>query len=273
MIWKNGAIVPPHTALAADDRAFLLGDGAFETMLVDEGHVIFADMHKARLSLGMRILGIDAPPPDFAAIASRLLPDAGSPARAALRCTVSRGGGRGLSPPAGAGVNVVASLSPLGDPPVAPARLVKTARVRFARASTARFKCVGAYAENLLARADAHAAGADEGLMCNEDGRIVCASAANVFAIDESGIVTPALAAGATPGCVRERVTRICYRLGIRFVEAPIDALLDRPLFLTNSLIGLRRAMLGAADEPSALFDDLRMAYEMDVAQDRQGCA
>ena len=204
------------------------------------------------------------------ALAARLLPEAGSPARAAMRCTVSRGGGRGLRRPADAGVNVIASLAPLEPAPAAPASIKITPRVRFSRVSTARFKCVGAYAEHLLARADALQAGADEGLLRNEHGRIACASAANVFAIDGASVVTPALADGAMPGCVRTVVERCCEQLGVRFVEGPIDALLDRPMFLTNSLIGVRRAIFDGEAPPSALVEDLKSAYERAVALDGQ---
>jgi branched-subunit amino acid aminotransferase/4-amino-4-deoxychorismate lyase len=262
MIWTDG-IVSTESILASD-RGYLIGDGVFETMLLVNGRIIFNEDHRRRLRRGMETLGMSGDPPDFQGIADAL--NAAERERAALRCTVSRIGGRGLSPPNGARLRIVASLNEAPEVSVAPVTLARTRRTRLSSASTAMFKCIGGYAESVLARMDALAAGADEALMMNESGDVVCASAANLFCVMDEMVITPPVDAGAIPGCARAEVARCCVRLGVAFVERPFgDDELAAPLFISNSLIGLRRGALGGAPSPCAVFDLVKANYEAEV--------
>lgn len=267
----NGVIRDKAGAISAGDRAFLLGDGVFETLLMRNGAPVFFDAHFARLRRGLATLGIPEPAAisdlraDLAALAAR---DSGHDGYAAARVTISRGDGpRGLKPIKDSRPVVVLSVSRLVRlKHSAPLRLAVTERRRFSAASTAGFKAIGAYLENMLADLDAEAAGADCGVMLNEFGRIACASTANIFVVTSDGaLLTPALSEGALPGVVRAVVLEEARSLGVDARETTLGAgdLASGEVFLTNSLIGLARARLAAAPDrpPSDIFRALEACY------------
>jgi branched-chain amino acid aminotransferase/4-amino-4-deoxychorismate lyase len=84
--------------------------------------------------------------------------------------------------------------------------------------------------------------GADEAVMCNTDGHLACAAAANLFWIKGGVIFTPDLACGALAGLMRAQVLAAADALGqaVQVVKMGPEAL-DRAqaIFLTNSLNGL----------------------------------
>ena len=99
------------------------------------------------------------------------------------------------------------------------------------------------YLDNVLARAQARAAGADEALLLNTRGELACAAVANLFWIAGGRLYTPALECGVLEGIMRRQVLAAARALGIETVEtaAPRAALDDaEALFLTNSLAGVR---------------------------------
>lgn len=272
-VFVNGAFVAGDGAIAADDRAFLVGDGVFETLRLINAAPIFLEAHLARLRRGLGVLGI--PGPDglgelratLAALAER---NGASDGAAAARITISSGSGpRGLAPPRAPSPNLVLSVGAYA-PRTSPALIALTKRRRLSTASTTSFKAIGAYAENILAETDAAAAGAEHGVLLNEHDRIACASAANIFIVTADGaLVTPALSEGAMPGIVRAVVLAEARYLEIPTEETTIepDQLMTGEVFLTNSLIGLRPARLhGSPDHPpSDIFRTLKACYERRV--------
>ena len=230
------------TAIDLDDRGFTLGHGLFETVLWAEGALAHWDEHAFRLFRGCRNLGL--PPPDAAALraaAEAALTAAGSPERAAVRLNWSAGpGDRGLDPPADPQPRLTAKASPLGRTP-GPARLA-TARVRRNEHSPASRLKTLSYLDNVLARAEARAAGGDEALMLNTAGDVACAAAANVFWLRHDEVFTPALECGVLDGIMRRQVIAACHDLGLPTHEVASNPgrVAGAPMFLTNSLIGVR---------------------------------
>jgi len=225
-----------------DDRGFTLGHGLFETVLWAEGELAHWDDHAFRLFRGCRNLGLPPPDPEaLRAAAEAALAAAGWPERAAVRLNWSAGpGDRGLDPPADPKPRLTAKASPLGPLP-GPARLV-TARVRRNEHSpTSRLKSLS-YLDNVLARAEARAAGGDEALMLNTAGDVACAAAANVFWLRHDEVFTPALECGVLDGIMRRQAIAACRDLGLPVQEVATNAgrIAGAPMFLTNSLIGVR---------------------------------
>ena len=271
IVWRDGAFVDAASAVSASDRGFLIGDGVFETVLVERGRPAFFAAHLARLRRGASALGFDI------AAGEAALRDAieglgvrgGVSGRAACRITATRvGGARGLVASPDARTQIIASLAP-----IAPARKNLSAVIAGARrlssAPTNAFKCVGAYAANMLARAEAARAGADEAIMLNEQGRIACASSANLFLIEGEALVTPPESEGATPGVTRALLVEIAGALGVAMRIEPVDAarIAAAPLLFTNSLIGLLPGRLtGSAAETARLAMRLGAAYEARLA-------
>jgi branched-subunit amino acid aminotransferase/4-amino-4-deoxychorismate lyase len=255
------------TMIDPADRGFTLGHGLFETILWDR-RLDRWDAHLDRLVRGCAVLGL--PPPDRKdcrnAVEEALLA-AEWPHRAAVRVNWSAGvGGRGLDLPDPPQPVLSVTATPIG-PPEGPARLVIAAVRRNERSPASRLKTL-AYLDNVLARAEARAAGADEALMLNTEGEVACAAAANVFWIRNGVVLTPALECGVLDGIMRAEVLAACARLGVPVQEArakPVQ-LAGVPVFLTNSLVGVRRvaSLDGAGAEASPLVDAIARAVSPD---------
>lgn len=233
-------MIPP------DDRGLTLGDGLFETLLAKDGRLAAPDPHLARLAAGCDALGLPTPDPVRALdVMARALDEAGlNQGRAAVRLTLTAGsGGRGLDRPQRLAPRMFATAAP-SPRPATPARLALAQVRRNAASPASRLKTL-AYLDNVLARREAQAAGADEALMLNTDGELACAAAANLFWIREGRLHTPALECGVLAGIMRAAVIAEAGRLGVEVVEdragAEVLAAADA-VFLTNSLIGVRPA-------------------------------
>lgn len=249
-----------------DDRGLLLGDGLFETMLWTGGDLPHLDDHLARMAAGCEVLGL--PMFDLAEAKTRILAaptEAGlADARAAVRLTLTAGsGGRGLDRPAAPVLRLMATAA---------AAPVVTTPVDLALASTrrnegspaARLKSLS-YVDNVLARAEARAAGADEAVMRNNHGDLACAGAANLFWVAGGSLFTPALHCGVLDGLTRRRVMAAARALDVDVHEVASGAeALDaaEAVFLTNSLIGVRPARRFESETfgPHALVERLREA-------------
>lgn len=232
------------TAIPSDDRGLLLGDGLFETLLVLSGRPLFLAEHLARLARGCAVLGL--PPPDEPVVRRAMdqaLAGAGlTDGRAAARLTWTAGsGGRGLDRPAQVQPRLVVTAAP-APAPLAPASLAIVSVRRNAGSPASRLKTL-AYLDNVLARREAKAAGADEAVMLNTAGEVACAAAANLFWVSDGQLRTPALACGVLDGIVRAQVLALAAAMGVDVseVRAGPEALSTaEAIFLTNSLIGVR---------------------------------
>ena len=228
LIFLNGQFVPEERAVVSVfDRGFLYGDGLFETMRVFRGKPFRWEQHIERLQRGADFLKIKLQfTPDalrtFAdeLIAQNKMPDA------LLRLTLSRGiGVRGYSPKGAAHPTVVMSLHPApalenGSPPRW--KLITSSHRLPANEPLAQFKTCNKLAQ-ILARAEADAAGADEALLLNTDGFVVEGASSNLFWIERDTICTPPLTSGVLPGVTRALVLEICNRLGFQNREANIS--------------------------------------------------
>jgi branched-chain amino acid aminotransferase len=212
VVWLNGRLVPEgEAAISIFDRGFTLADGVFETLRVREGRPLWLTDHLARLHTGAEVFGIPVPFDDgvLAAGIGELLAALGL-AQASLRLTLTRGPSRvrGLWPPASPATPTVlmtANALPAGAPRP-PMNLVVARTVRRNEHSPlSRIKSLN-YGDNILARREAEARGADDCLLMNGAGRIVCATAGNVFVLWDGVWRTPPIAEGILAGTARSRL-------------------------------------------------------------------
>lgn len=245
MIWINGDYQSPIGVIDARDRGFLLGDGIFETIRVQNGKPIYLSAHLARLARSLTALSFPGEiieGVDFREIIAGLARHNGAPGFNAARITVSRGvGARGLAlPDASDGFTLMVSLSPYLRPE-GPLSVMVSRYRRSSMSVSARHKTTN-YLDNIMAKSEAVAGGFDDSLMVNEVGRLACASAANVFVmIGKNTLATPMLTEGALPGIIRQRLIDHASQIGIEIYEQeiPLDDAATCPVFLTNSLIGV----------------------------------
>ena len=277
VIFCNGALWPAERLpLSANDRGLLLGDGVFETLRVYAGKPFALDRHLSLLTAGARALAIPLPDWDIeAAVAETLAGNGLDSANASLRITLTRGPGpRGLLPPSEPEPSLLVSAAPLDDTGTkVPARAIVASLRRNEWSPLSRLKTLN-YLENVLARQEAAAAGAEEALLQNIAGRLTGASAANLFLVKEGTLLTPPEVEGLRPGVTRGVVMALAADLGAAVRELPLtleDLELADEAFLTNSLIEIRPLLTVAGkivgnEKVGPVTRILQAAYEDAVA-------
>lgn len=246
-----------------DDRGLLLGDGLFETILARRGELVLFDAHLNRMRAGCAAIGLAPPASDQARGLCRQVLDAAGLAddRAAVRLTLTAGsGGRGLERPADTAERLFATAAPAPAPASAAVLITATTR-RNAGSPASRLKSLSCL-DNVLARREALAAGADEAVMLNNEGHVAGAAAANLFWVESGRLFTPALDCGVLDGVMRGQVIAWARANGVSVEEvcAPPAALARaEAVMLTNSLIGVRSVSVldGRALKPHAIAADL----------------
>jgi branched-chain amino acid aminotransferase len=239
---ESGEIV-----LASSDRGFNLGDGLFETMRCEGGRLLLLERHLARLSSAAEIISL---PIDWALVrASLALACDGFPdAAASVRLTISRGTGpRGLLPPANARPVVVVTAAPAQ--PRSGGRIAAiVAKVRRNQHSPlSRMKSMS-YQDQVLARMEAAAAGAEDAIMLNGEGAPASTSCANLFALVGGSWRTPPVKTGLLPGIMRGVLLE---KGAVEERPLSLDEVLRAPLARTNSLVGAEPLTLEGGAAPA----------------------
>jgi len=251
--------------IPTDDRGLTLGDGLFETILSRDGELVLLDEHLGRMARGCEALGL---PPLDRPRAQRLCEEAAATVegRAAVRLTLTAGsGGRGLDRLVSPYPRLFATAAPAPKPQT-PATLITATVGRNEGSPASRLKTLS-YLDNVLAREEARAAGADEALMLNNAGLVACAAAANVFWLEGERLITPALQCGVLEGIMRAKTIESAGSLGLPVEEscAEIARLTAaEAIFLTSSLVGLRpvSALNGKQFGPNAIIERLALLMQ-----------
>lgn len=203
----NGKIVPQEQAvIPVTDRGFLYGDGLFETMHAYGRKLFRAQQHLDRLAAGARHLYFEPAPalPRLRKWLQAAVDKAGF-AEANVRLTVTRGTGpRGPSIKGPFYPNVVITVTrhfrPSDRTLAGGVTAIMASFRRQESAATASLKSLN-YIEQILARREADAAGADEALMLNNAG-LLCEGSASNISLVRNGVLTypDPERAGALPG-------------------------------------------------------------------------
>ncbi|MBT7324455.1 MAG: hypothetical protein HN855_04790 [Anaerolineae bacterium] len=250
-IWVNGKLLSyPDATISPLDRGFTLGDGLFETMRVHQGEIIRLSKHLTRLRRGAKVIALPLPWSDaeFAQAVLQTL-DVNHLQDAFIRLTVSRGvpSKRGLlMDEATTKPSLIIQCGEFFGYPIALYErgvhaIISTIR-RNEHSPLANIKSLN-YLDNILARREADAQGADDALLLNTAGELACASAANLFFVQDKNLITPPLSAGVLPGTMRNFVMReIAPRNGLIVQERrikPNEIEKMDEAFLTNTLMGI----------------------------------
>ncbi len=245
-VYLNGRLVPAFEAkVSAFDYGFLLGFGLFETMRSYDGHIFRLESHLARLMKSAEALGMVSKLGNFdLGNACYQVLKANGLSDARIRLTVSTGEGEIVPDPATCReptVFIVArKLAPLaGEVYQRGYHVVISSIRRNSRSPSSQHKSTS-WLENVLARSEARAAGAEEAVLLNERGLVVECSASNIFLVRSGVLYTPPTESGALPGVTREVVLGLAQTLGIGFrvVDLGFEELLRaEEAFLTSSII------------------------------------
>ncbi len=248
----------PVPAVSPADRGLAYGDGLFETLLALDGDMPWWHAHWRRLSSGAARLGIA--PPSEALLRSAAEEMLGQ-GRQVLKLILTRGeSGRSYLPGDGPPTSIL-SVHPAPVDAAAPRALhwCKTPVAR--QPALAGLKHLNRL-ENVLARAECARAGHAEGLMCDEQGNVRCATAANVFALIDGIWHTPDTALGGVAGVARAQL--LALEPAIRVAELS-RAMLENAeaVFLSNAVRGMMAVdRIGeTAFARSAAFETLKQRF------------
>ena len=242
----NGELAPSETAsVPVSDRAFMYGDGLFDTLRVVGGQPRLWDAHWDRFRMGAELLRINLPA-DSKATRSHVekLLDANEAKDAVLRIQLSRGvGPRGYSPRQAKAPMVVIATHPVPATPNTWKLALTTWRLPV-RNTLSGVKTTSKVL-HVLARAEAEERGADEGLLLTDSGAVAQGTSSNLFWIESKFVCTAPEQSGILPGVTRGAVLRACARLGIpvRQTSAQTERLKGCDgIFLTLSTFGMVEA-------------------------------
>ena len=235
--------------LPASDRGLLYGDGLFETVRIRESRPLLWSAHLQRLERDAARLGIPCPLSLIEEESRQLLQamaDAGH-SEGILKIILTRGsGGRGYAPPNPAQARRIIQWHDL--PPQMAERAAQGIRVRI---------CEHPLSENPrlagikhLNRLDQVLASAelsgdiDEGLMCDQQGRIIEGCKSNLFLVRDRQLHTPSLERSGVAGVMRAWLLEQARALPEIEVQTPGTVLRSAlheadEIFVCNSVIGL----------------------------------
>lgn len=188
-------------SLGIDDRGLNYGDGVFETLLVHAGQPVWWSRHWHRLTLGASLLGI--PVPEESLLLEQAQALCAGQMRAVLKLVLTRGaGGRGYLPPEEVLPTSIFSLHAMPASPGAPVALRWCETTLAPQPLLAGFKHLNRL-ENVLARNEWRDDAIFEGLLCDTEGRVIGATAANVFVRSQDRWLTPRVDRCGIAGLVR----------------------------------------------------------------------
>jgi para-aminobenzoate synthetase / 4-amino-4-deoxychorismate lyase len=217
----------PHLAAATHSPNPDLRHGVIETFLVVEDRPVELEAHLDRLAASVRAVYGKEPP----AARDLVLARARGGGLGRLRLTVA---------PREGGFETYAVAAP-----VEPASVFPTGVLAVSLVTMAVDRGLGEHKwadRAVLERAEAMSAAGTVPLLVSEDGEVLEASRANVFALSDGRLLTPPLDGRILPGIARRRVIEIASGLGVEVVERPLRLAEMRGfegVFLTGSVRGV----------------------------------
>ncbi|HMT31252.1 MAG TPA: aminotransferase class IV [Dermatophilaceae bacterium] len=240
LVWVDGHLRDGSSpSVPALDHGLVVGDGVFESTKVMDGHAFALTRHLARMDRSLAGLGL--PPADHdqirEGVGAVLAATPGMPL-GKLRWWVTGGLGPLGSDREAHGIRLRyhVAAAPIARRPDSTAVHV-VPWTRNERAATAGLKTTS-YADNVIALAAAHRAGASEALFANTRGELAEGTGSNVFVVIDGVALTPPLASGALAGVTRGLVVEWAAAAGlpIREADLPMSVLAEADeVFLTSS--------------------------------------
>jgi branched-chain amino acid aminotransferase len=262
LVWLNGKTMPLESAVTSvADHAHLYGDGVFEGIRIYNRRVFKLDEHLYRCLHGAAFLGYEMRM-GFDDLKSQVL----EVCRQAdisdgyIRLNVTRGTGLGLDPKnIDRNPNVMIMVSSLALYPPEAYELglqivTSSYRVTPADSLDPRVKCIGRYASNIMAKAEANRVGAGEALMLNHQGHVAECTGDNIFLVHRGELWTPHPSSGILKGITRDCVIKLATNAGITVREntiTPYDIFTAEECFLTGTaaevipVVGLDNRKIG----------------------------
>ena len=250
MINFNGTITDSKTNLLVNNRAFLYGDGVFESMKIVNQKILFFEDHYFRLMASMRIVRMDIPMnftmEFFEEQILSLAKANGCTDSARVRVTVFRNEG-GYYLPVQRSVSYLINCSPLEnklysiDTKPYEVDLYKDFFISKQLLST--LKTTNKIL-NVTASIFADENGLDNCLLLNESKNVAEALQGNIFMVINGQLITPSLSEGCLNGVLRKQIINLAKKIeGLEVEEgeiSPFDLQKADELFISNVIKGIQ---------------------------------
>jgi len=230
----------PRDSVSALDRGLSYGDGLFETIRFEAGTAPLWNRHMQRLATGCERLHM--PGPDVALLWQEARQAIGERARCVVRIVLTRGvGERGYALPQRAALTRIVAAFPL--PAVAGALYAEGLRLHRCQTTLADQPLLAGIKhlnrlEQVMARAEWSDPAIGEGLVCDRSGHVISATAANLFAVVEGVLVTPAVDRCGVAGVARAALLDAFPHCQVRDLPL-LECLRASELFLSSSVRGI----------------------------------
>ena len=232
------------------DEGYSFGLGAFETIAVKDGKLIFLDRHLRRLDRALHFLKIGTL--DERGITEKQVIDYVKQQKltdGACKLTVSK-------------ENVVFQQrqNPYTDDIRRTGFVMDFSSVRRNETSPLTAYKTLNYGDCILENRQAHGLGMNERIFLNTKGQISEGCTTNIFFIQDDKLVTPPVSSGMLPGVMRRYVIKEAGRRGVLLEEKelyPEDISKFNGCFVTNSLLG----MMPAASFGEQKFDTVKVLH------------
>jgi branched-chain amino acid aminotransferase len=249
MINFNGNLTN-NAMLTADNRAFLFGDGVFETVKIIDGKILFLEDHYFRLMAAMRIVRMEIPMDFtmefFEAEILKLSEAENCLESARARITVFRNAG-GFYLPKDRNVSWLITVSALENKAYGfenatyEVDLFKDFHITAQLLST--IKTTNRLV-NITGSIFADENGLDNCLLLNDSKNVIEALQGNLFMLAGNQLVTPPLTDGCLNGIMRKQLLKLAKEIdGIEVSEttiSPFDLQKADELFITNVIKGIQ---------------------------------
>jgi len=226
------------------ERAFQYGDGLFETIAIRSGKPALLDLHLNRLKLGINTLGLVSV--DLKQLQENVMHYSKQFDDAVLKVVISRGQSqRGYKAPDNIQPTIVYSFSEKSYP--ASLADIQPVKVRLCQTPVAINPLLAGLKhlnrlEQVIARNEWHDPDITEGLMCDPDGNVIEATAANRFILKDNVLYTPDLSRSGVAGTAREVVIAVAQHNALACKIKPLsveECMSADAMFLTNCLISV----------------------------------
>jgi branched-chain amino acid aminotransferase len=250
MVNNNGYLIEDTSIIETGNRAFLFGDGIFETLRIRESSILFLEDHYFRLMAAMRIVRMEIPE-NFTLeyLQEQLLKTVKAnhcTESARVRITVYRNQGGYYLPKTNA-VGFLIQVAPLpsSDYLFSSATyevdLYKDFHISKHLLSTLKTTNKMLYITGSIFAAEN---GLQNCLLLNEDKNVVEALQGNIFMLIDNILVTPPISDGCLNGIMRKKILEIARSMDSLEVSeksiSPFDLQKADELFITNVIQGIQ---------------------------------
>lgn len=249
MINFNGNITAEENILT-QNRAFLYGDGVFETVKIINNKILFLEDHYFRLMASMRVVRMEIPMnftmEFFEEQILNLVQEKGISASARARITVFRNDG-GLYLPKTNEVSYLINASSLENT----LYVINTAQYEVdlykdfyvSKQLLSSIKTTNKMI-NVTGNIFAHENGLANCLLINDTKNVIEGLQGNLFMLTGKKLITPPVSEGCLNGIMRKQILALAKKVeGIEVVEeiiSPFDLQKADELFLTNVIMGIQ---------------------------------